>query len=466
MMNNIELAISGKPGIYGSESVGINDDSLKTRLYNQCQRDSDVESRLSIYFERVGDDSYALYHFLKPHNVAQKRTKEDEENNRKHGRAGSYFALTIRLKNRYCKDLKFMYSLLEEMFKKYIVDNVLSNRNTDNYWEYKVNVLSEAKHILDEIAQEVRREFPKNQELLINLTPSQIEQPSGEIKTLNLDEIEEKKCLDYLMSGSELYISPDYIKKPPQVKPGKKIIPNQNSINGVFGSDETQINKDYEKGSNITTPSNISFQEIKESRGNDEDESISEDTSPNNGKFLDFDKFDWKKLIKYSVALIVLVIIGSFLIKLLSPSKGEDVSGEDTTHTTEIMQQEVIVKDEPDNLPDARTLGQSERFRVTRLDIKGTSYFVKEECYKLTAMIKNGQKEQRALGVGLFEIDDNRVWIHQDSSICIIYVPKDFNGDSIHISYHYNIDGKDTVCSRPVFVTDKLIPAPQSPKKK
>lgn len=450
MMNDIELAISGKPGIYGSESIGINDDSLKTRLYNQCQRDSDVESRLSIYFERIGDDSCALYHYLKPHNVAQKRTKEDEENNRKHGRAGSYFALTIRLKNSYCKDLKFMYSLLEEMFKKHIMNNVLS-KNTDNYWEYKVNVLSEAKHILDEIAQEVRREFSKNQELLINLTPSQVEQPSGEIKTLNLDEIEEKKHLDYLRSGGELYISPDYIKKPPQVRSDKKISPEQNGNNGVSGNDETQINNVLEKGSEITTtPSNISFQEIKESREDNTDESISDDTSSNNGKFIDFDKLDKKKIIKYSVALIVLVIIGSFFIKLLSPSKGVDVSDEDTTHTTAIMQQEVIAKDVSDDLPGDRTLEQSEFFRVTRIDITGTSYFVKENCYKLTAMVKNGQKEQRALGAGVFETDSDNLWIHQDSSICIIYVPKSFNKDTIHVSYHYIIEGKDAVCFRSV----------------
>lgn len=469
---NIELAISGKAGKYGNESIGIDDDSLKNRLYNQSQHDSDVESRLSIDFERIGDDGYALYHYVKPYNVAQKMTREEEENNCKHGRAGSYFALTIRLKNCYCKEVKFMYSLLEDMFKKYIMNNVLSNSDTDNYWVYKVSTLTEAQPILDEIAQEVRRIINDKSAIIKPLSVYQIEKPSGNIRKMDFEEIEEIKCHDFLMTGGKLYISPNY-KKTSQVKPNgsNAKITSHNLVhnNGESINGETSSVDSHEK----FFSNNISRHEIREPDQDGDNDFLSEEFKFKIGRIFNFDIFKkgndkkCKNVIKYAISISVVFVIIIFLSNLFSHKKEDDIVVEDTVQTAEVAQDDEIGSGNFEKKLSDGALKQPELSRVTRLDIKGSSFFVREECYKITAIAGDGKKESRAAGVGLFDTDadEDDVWIHQDSSICIIYIPKDFREDTVLVSYRYMIDGEEVVCSRSVCVTDKPIAASVNKKK-
>lgn len=449
-MNNIEFALSGKAGIKGSESIGIDDDSLKTRLYNQCQRDSEVESRLSVAFESIDGCPYSLYHYLKPRNVAQKRTKDDEEKDRKHGRAGSYLALTVRIKGKYCTDFKFVYRVLEEAFNKHIVNKILSKTDTDGYWEYQVNELSETEKYLEEIEKDINSEFDKHPQLFEDLPSLSIGHSSGTIIKKDFGKTNLKKCVDDLASGVELYLSPDYKAQSSKhkSKDSKKGEEEKQDIGSGVPKDDTQ---NIENEHNNTLPTNISYQEVHLDSENNEDSPSGSDTMPN-GRDGNNDK---TKLIKYAMGFVVImIIILGPLRSLFSHDDAADTKKETVEKTTF---QDTKVEEDPAIESTEYGITESESYPVSRLDIKGDSYFLKGECYKLTAKVKVDKNEQNALGKGGFIVEEENVWMHQDKAICIVYIPMDFSEDTVHISYHYQYAEKDTSITRKVFVSDRPI---------
>lgn len=426
----IDIAISGKPGKWGNESIGIDDDSLKTRLYNQCQRDSQVESRLAVSFECIGGESYSYYHYLKPKKVAEMCSPSDMNNNQKHGRTGSYFGLTLKLNRKYCADIKFIYTLLEKMFKKHIDNKILAREDTDGFWVYQIARLSEAQPCIDKIKQDIDTELIRIQDLdllkpLSLLTDQQV---TGKITKLNLNELNQDECFELLMSGEKLYIATEYgIREEKEPLPIDHKARQDNNVSRTIPSES-------DDSPNIS----VSDEDV-------EDES-SKDTSIN------IRNVKWQKdLMKYVAAMAVIGVVCIGLMQFFNSEETDMLAEEQEEKVADasLGGETPLIRIEENEQSQENDTTNMETSDITLLDIKGGSHFVKGEVHKLTAKIGSSP----AKGVGKFEVAPNSgIWIHQDSAICAVYVDRYFDGDTIEISYHYRIDNRDTVHIRPVAI--------------
>jgi len=431
-MKEIEVAISGKPGKWGSESIGINDETLKTRLYNQCQRDSTVESRMVVCFGNSNGESYSYYHYQKPQKVAQKRSKNDIDNMQKHGRTGSYFCLTLRFNNSFCNDFKFIYMLLEEMFVQYIENHVLSCEDTDGFWEYQIAELSEAESWLIKIEDELNSIILNNQNKIEQFSFLVDKQQVGGTILLNLESLNQEECFKQLNAGEELYISPDYCKEA-----GK-----EDSSHVI--SNETTLKRDSKNSTE--TEYIVSPQFSTHIISDDEDEQEKEPTSVNNLNIEWKDK--WNGLIKYIIVAIIL--FGILVVPFCKFYHKDIVEIPDTTKHNFMDNKKKIKKTTSKGISFT-----NEPHIITNIDIKGTNYFVKGECYKITAIAIANTISFPAVGFGKFEVNNPNIWLHQDSAICAVYIPIHFNRDTVKIIYHYTFENNDTSFVRHIAVKNK-----------
>ena len=430
-MKEVEIAISGKPGKWGSESIGIEDNSLKIRLYNQCQRDSTVESRLAISCELIDGQPYTYYHYLKPKDVAQKRTENDVAMGRKHGREGSYFALTIRIKGKLINDIRYAYSLLEEMFNKHIVNHILSNIDSDGFWEYQILELSEAEQCLATIRNEVVHKLESNPKLLAGLSLLSTYSLSGNILKMNFEQIAKNEHpYSIVMIGDELYISDEY--------DGSKDEKTENAI--PVEPDTSNVNEGVSQQSSIVYIDNFSNDQ-------DEDWQSEDETEMEYTHNVHTDRDKRKNVYKFVAAIALLAIIAVPLYQMLKPVQPTDevddeeiaeVIDTDTENTTDTEAVVTEVKKEP------------EPYAITNLDIKDASKFTKGEVFKLTAVSKVNQRLHTAKGFGTFEIEPKGIPSYQDSAVLAIYIPLNFVGDTIRITYQYRYEATDTLFKRAV----------------
>lgn len=438
-MNGMEVAISGKPGKWGSESIGINDETLKIRLYNQCQRDSRVESRLVVYFGISNGESYSYYHYQKPQKVAQKRSQEDIDNNRKHGRTGSYFCLTLRFNGKFCADFRFIYKLLEKTFVKHIENNILSCKDTDGFWEYQIIELSEAVSLLAIIEDELKSEILNNQSKFGQLSFTNDKQHSEGIALLNLERLDQNECLRLLKSGEELYISPEYLKESEVETDNRvensEIIQNGNSI---IPTVEEQV-----------VQHKIVIHEIS----NNDSEIKTESESAESFNIARYKK--WNGSVKYLIAVVVLLTI--FIVPFCKPDHKKNIETEDIS-AVDIQEKDLITNEitREDSMPECKHSIKEPRI-INNINIEDnkTGYFVKGKCYVITVNAIVNKVPFPAIGSGKFEVNESNIWLHQDSARCAVYVPIFFDGDTIIISYCYMTEKNDTSFTRSIAVKSK-----------
>lgn len=208
---DIVFAVTGKAGKNGHEQWGeIKDENLSTRIYTHSKREASETSRLEIELRELQGERYSYYTYLIVKNVAQVRSKEDEANAEKHGRTGSFFGMTIRIREGYITDIPKLYSLFEQVFENSIKETILTDKDTNGYLTYLIDKLADGENyfalaeqdLLSNISSADIRELPTNcvtQQHRI-----------GEIKHFNVDDAGHSTFFSTLFNDAEINVSREY----------------------------------------------------------------------------------------------------------------------------------------------------------------------------------------------------------------------------------------------------------------
>lgn len=208
---NISVALIGKVGKKGHESLGFSNDSgLSLRLYTHAQFEIQKARRLEISIRNIEGVLYAYYTYLISENVAEVKTEEDERKGEKHGRTGSFFGITIRIAGEYSQNILQMYHLLEEMYNKYVYNAIITDTNTDGYLTYLIKSLNEANTQLEIIIKEARERLSQQPFGFYNIPIGTVSTITGKTCRFNINDTESASLYDALFGGSDIYISHAY----------------------------------------------------------------------------------------------------------------------------------------------------------------------------------------------------------------------------------------------------------------
>lgn len=208
---NISVALIGKVGKKGHESLGFSNDSgLSLRLYTHAQFEIQKARRLELSIRNIEGVLYTYYTYLISENVAEAKTEEDERKGEKHGRTGSFFGITIRIAGEYTRDILQMHYLLEEMYNVHVYNTIITDTNTDSYLTYLIKSLSDANIQLEIITKEVRERLSQQPFSFYNIPNGTISTITGKTCRFNINDTESTPLYDALFCGSEIYISHAY----------------------------------------------------------------------------------------------------------------------------------------------------------------------------------------------------------------------------------------------------------------
>lgn len=195
----LKLIISGAPK--GDSYWGTKEDALYIgNYYASCNESHKYEIRL----RKSGSANYAFYHYLIYNNI------KDYD-----GRDGSYICLTLRM-SQYCYDFRSIYYILDMLYRKYFVGNILKEVNGGKlqYTILTFDKLNEHFAGMEETAKLLLSKVLTNAD--ISAIPSI---PTGKnLVCLNLHEaslLEVKNCIGQNGSCS---MSPEYISRDEQKK--------------------------------------------------------------------------------------------------------------------------------------------------------------------------------------------------------------------------------------------------------
>lgn len=302
---NALFVVTGKAGKSGHEQWRkVNEEDFSTRIYTHSKREASEASRLEIELRNFRGNIYSYYTYLRVKNVAQIKSKEDEEKGERHGRTGSFFGMTIRVKDGYIRNISKLYSLFETVFESRIKGIILTDENTDGYLTYLIEKLADGedsfilaeKDLLSAITTDDILKLPEN------LVPQQ--QRKGEMKTklFNVEDTTHSSFLPTLFNDAEINVSREYytfaeiedrrkqaekLRKEQEESERKK---RESKVNLIQSSNNPPTHTTKEKD-NVMSSSNV---EIGESPSrhqtinatNDADSSLSENSIKPNVAFI------------------------------------------------------------------------------------------------------------------------------------------------------------------------------------
>lgn len=225
---NLSLFVHGVPK--GQKIWGPQEDD---RLYIESfyGRKTDVSVQLLVETFRIGDSINCYYTYLRSGNLKDKD-----------GRAGSYFALTVRV-NAYYSDVSNMYNILDAAYRKFIIGTILvdkaafTNFNVLDFEDVSAKLSDLEKEIVGYIGQfSVDSDFVSLDGFVVN--------PKTEIKGVNLYECNSENLLSHVKTNGNVSVSPMYpmielmnltLQKESEIEQVKKNaqIDKDNAINAV-----------------------------------------------------------------------------------------------------------------------------------------------------------------------------------------------------------------------------------------
>lgn len=208
---NISVALTGKAGKKGHESLGFTDDpGLSMRLYTHAQRETQKASRLELSIRNIEGSLYSYYTYLISENVAETKTEDDERKGEKHGRTGSFIGVTVRIAGAYSKNISDIFQLLERLYSKYLYNSIITDTNTDGYLTYQIKELGEADEQLKSIEAEIKEYLEKQSFTFVDIPLDTICAITGQTSKFSTEDASSKPLYDALFNGSEIYISSLY----------------------------------------------------------------------------------------------------------------------------------------------------------------------------------------------------------------------------------------------------------------
>jgi len=225
---NLSLFVHGVPK--GQKIWGPQEDD---RLYIESfyGRKTDVSVQLLVETFQIGDSLNCYYTYLRSGNLKDKD-----------GRAGSYFALTVRV-NAYYSDISNMYNILDAAYRKFIIGTILvdkvafTNFNVLDFEDISAKLSDLEKEIVGYIGQfSVDSDFVSLDGFVVN--------PKSEIKAVNLYECNSENLLSHVKTNGNVSVSPMYpmielmnltLQKESEIEQVKKNaqIDKDNAINAV-----------------------------------------------------------------------------------------------------------------------------------------------------------------------------------------------------------------------------------------
>jgi hypothetical protein len=248
---NIAFAFSGKAGKKGHESWGMSDEpGLSDRLYVRSKREDTGSSRLEIEIRKREGVAFTYYTFMKARNVAQSVSGDDLMKFEQHGRAGSFFAITLRIEGGYIPEVFAIYDIFENVFNQNIMGAVLTDVDTDGYLTYTISSFSDGDEALKKTERILKEQISS---VKIDCLPDNLSTNRG--KDTKIFGIKESLCTinNALFNDLEVIVARDYdtitngpIVDPPTT-PDAPIIVNPNSGTGVATSIDHEDNEKLRK---------------------------------------------------------------------------------------------------------------------------------------------------------------------------------------------------------------------------
>lgn len=456
-MYNIAFTITGKPGRLGRESWGNSDDSgLAAKLYGQCQREAQEASRLAITCRSVNGKICSYYHYLVSKDVTEAVSDNDIAQNKKYGRGGSFFALSIRIDEAYCSNISAIYSLLKNIFDTEIIGNVLANKDTDGYFVYQIEKLSDAEEIFKKIEANICSAFSTSLSKYVHLFDNFNYLPTGNIHRTSIDHIDNDNLTRLLLANSEIYLFQEYNNI--QVKKEIRVEESVGVTNSVSpeNNEPNIINKDAECKKTDCNELDIRLQEkdtlIQMLRGQLSEAyakiSILQQPAQNNARINQYFRFKWVKIVGTVLCLIIVMLIINALVPNGCVNQGNEgeqeyMAANDTT-TTKQEQPNQDPKEDPESI-----ISDFEPFQITSITFPGNETKLERgKPYVLTAYAKDAKGTKiEAKGGGKFIVEN--ALCYQDSMYCVVYIPYSSKETLVKVLYNYRFEGVDTIIKFP-----------------
>lgn len=458
-MYNIAFTITGKPGMLGRESWGNTDDSgLAAKLYGQCQREAQEASRLAITCRSVNGKICSYYHYLVSKDVTEAVSNNDIARNKKYGREGSFFAMSIRIDEAYCSNILAIYSLLKNIFDTEIIGNVLVNKDTDGYFVYQIEKLSDADELFKKIEASICSIFSTSLSKDVQSFDNFNYLPTGNIYRTSIDHIDNDNLTKRLLANSEIYLFQEYNNI--QVKKDIKVEDSVGVTNSASpdNNEPNIINKDAECKKTDCNEVDSRLQEkdtlIQMLRGQLSEAyakiSILQQPVQNNknNKIDQFFTFKWVKIVGIVICLIIVMLIFNALVPNGCVNHGNENEQVETAANDTTTTEQEHPKIEPEEGTESIMSG-FEPFLVTSITFPGTEKELeKGKPYVLTANAKNANGTKiKAKGFGKFIVEN--AWFYQDSMFCVVYIPYSSKETLVKVFYNYRLEGVDTIVKFP-----------------
>lgn len=190
---DLELFIHGVPKGQKIWGKAENDLAYIQNFYTQ----NNDETKFLVEIRSIKDTTFCYYSYLKYNNVVASD-----------GRAGSYFGMTLRF-DVYCADIVTIYNILDIVYKKHIVGNLLSGEASKNKFLVAdfSNDSAELKEVESTIFSLIRLSVANSD--FMNLQSLQA-QKEGSLLEVNLLDCTKENILSVMRKCSKVAISPYY----------------------------------------------------------------------------------------------------------------------------------------------------------------------------------------------------------------------------------------------------------------
>lgn len=194
MNYDIKLYAHGVPKGQRTWGVAGYDNNYIESFYG---RKSDVSVQMLVEVKQFGSKANCYYTYLRLDNIKDSS-----------GRAGSYFALTLRL-NYYYADILNMYNLLDAAYKKFITGTILETANDGS--RYLISDFAQSNKVLTDLEEEIKKylmQFSKDSDF-VPLSGFKANSMSGADSVYLLD-CEGKNVANHVKANGNISVSPLY----------------------------------------------------------------------------------------------------------------------------------------------------------------------------------------------------------------------------------------------------------------
>lgn len=458
---DVSFAITGKAGAKGVEIWGMSDEDISNRIYQHSKREAKEASRLEIELREHNNHIYSYYTFLKINNVAQVKTKEDEEKQEKHGRKGSFFGMTIRIEKGFIQNVADFYLLCESAFDNLIFGRILTDIDTDGYLTYLIEKLSDGEDCFKRVEKELVSGV--NNCGIIDLPDDcVIQKKTTDLlpQHFNIEDVEDKSFLEVLFKNSEVCVSREYDTF--------AVIEGRRKQKGEVKNKQDEKQEKQEEM--VSFQKKIQYPNPNRSH---------RDNGFNSKKKKDL---DFKLLITIGMNAITLILVFVLWHKYnslpqMTPQMTKDEISQMINDEIKAYYSNIVVNSEVNSeennteevnneIDDHSSTQQNEQYKVCHLDINDNALedtgrkdkndnkiyrLKKDTLVTLTIRVKNNDnKNEDGVGCGELSCDPNLSDIRHEGSKFYFKIPNECTSSKITFTYKYFLNGEEKMYQRTI----------------